>query len=277
MKSDGVYKKTQRTIQKEYNDTLQSILRKNRDYLKKVNQVQSGKIKPPSGLKTEAQVEAWKRGYLRRYLAKTEAVNKSVKEMQDAGVRVRKSIRDAMNKTYGIEHGSVVDALRAGRLMKPPTERQAAILLDGKLQSFDIQALRNLSNGDVARKRLQREFAASIVKGESDEAVIKRIQKVTGMEESHAKTVLRTERTRVIGMAQQDASEEYTEKTGRVPKKRWKCMFRNSRESHVGLHNHVVRADEEFLPGLAFPGDPRAPARETVNCQCHMEVFDDDE
>ena len=47
MKSDEVYKKTKRQIQKDYNDALEEALRKNREYFKTVEKVQNGKIKPP--------------------------------------------------------------------------------------------------------------------------------------------------------------------------------------------------------------------------------------
>ena len=56
LKSDEVYKKTKRQIQKDYNDALEEALRKNREYFKTVEKVQNGKIKPPSGLKTDAQI-----------------------------------------------------------------------------------------------------------------------------------------------------------------------------------------------------------------------------
>ena len=59
MKSDEVYKKTKRQIQKDYNDALEEALRKNREYFKTVEKVQNGKIKPPSELKIERQIEAW--------------------------------------------------------------------------------------------------------------------------------------------------------------------------------------------------------------------------
>ena len=60
MKSDAVYKKTKRQIQKEYNDALERALKKNKEYFKTVEAVQNGKIKPPSGLRTDAQIEeAW--------------------------------------------------------------------------------------------------------------------------------------------------------------------------------------------------------------------------
>ena len=55
----------------------------------------------------------------------------------------------------------------------------------------------------------------------------------------------------------------------------------NSRDSHIALHGRWVRGTEDFIPGvLAFPGDPRAPAKEVCNCHCVLierPLLDDEE
>lgn len=273
MVSDDVYKKTKREISKEYNDALEKSVKKTKDYYKTVEKVQNGEIKPPSGLKTEKQIEAWKRGYLTRYAEKVEVVDTMVEELEGAGVKCRKKITKMMEKTYGIENKATIETLDAEDIIAPKTEKQIKVLLDKEMSVLDKGALGSLENGDLARKRLRREMAQGILKGEDDEQMMKRIQRVTGMQESDARRVLETERTRVIGMSQQATAEEYYQKTGKMPSKRWICSFHNSRESHAGVHGITVKIDEVFPNGLRYPGDENAVATETINCRCRMEII----
>lgn len=54
----------------------------------------------------------------------------------------------------------------------------------------------------------------------------------------------------------------------------WICVFRNSRESHMDMHEQVRRQGEPFISGngneLRYPGDRSAPIEEWINCQCYL-------
>lgn len=276
-------KKTQRQIQKEYNDALEAAMRKNREFLKKARDVESGKIKPPGGLKTEKQVEAWKRGYMRRAAEQSGVVESIAKEMQLAGIKVRKRIQDTMARVYDVSRRNTIkllDKVIKGNLPEM-TRKQIEILLyrSGKAGAFSKIAFKNMGSDARAVKRLRNEFVMALRRGEDDAKIIERIRKVTGMEEYDAMRVLRTERTHIESMAMQDTAMEHYKKTGHRSRKRWICAFRNSRETHMMMHGQTVYIDEDFtLPSgnpISYPGDSRAGAAEVCNCQCRMEIVEE--
>lgn len=87
-------------------------------------------------------------------------------------------------------------------------------------------------------------------------------------------------RTRIQSQAANDNLLD-AERLGLRVAKQWSCKLHNSRDSHIALHGRVVMAGEDFIPGvLAFPGDPRAPAKEVCNCHCVLierPLLDDEE
>lgn len=282
MSNDTEVKKTARQIQKEYNDALAAAIKKNREFLKKAKDVQSGKIKPPASLKTEKQIEAWKRGYLRRAAEKSAVVEEIASEMQSAGIKTRKRIQETMGRIYADTRNNIVKLLDkvAPANLPEMTRKQAEILLyrSGKAGAFSKIAFENMGSDARAVKRLRNEMAQAIMRGEDDAKIIKRIRNVTGMEESDAMRVLRTERTHIESLAMQDTAQEHYKATGVRPRKRWICTFRNSRDSHKAMHGQTVFIDEDFtLPSgnpISYPGDSKAGASEVCNCQCRMEVLE---
>lgn len=279
---DRAVAKTQRQISKEYNDALQAAIRKNREFLKRARDVESGKIKAPSGLKTERQIEAWKRGYMRRAAEKSSVVEKIASEMSDAGIRTRKRIQATMGRVYAESRKNAAKLLDKTVPANLPqyTRRQAELLLyrDGKSGAFSRIAFQNLGSDAKATKRLRNELAQGIIKGENDAKIIERIRRVTGMELNDAKRVLRTERTHIENLATQDTAMEHYQATGVRAMKRWVCTFHNSRDSHIAMHGQTVFVDQDFtLPSgepISYPGDSRAGAAEVCNCQCYMEIVE---
>lgn len=282
---DREIEKTQRQISKEYNDALQAAIRKNREFLKRAKDVESGKIKPPSVYKTEKQIEAWKRGYMRRAAEKASIVENIALEMQSAGIKIRKRVQEAMTRVYQRSRENVTNLLNKTIPADIPelSRKQIEILLykNGGAGPFSKIAFENMGSNARVTKRLKNEFAKAILRGEDDRKIIDRIQRVTGMEENDAKRVLRTERTHISNLAAQETAIEHYKKTGVKSKKRWICTFHNSRDSHKDMHGQTVFIDEEFtLPSgqrIRYPGDSKAGASEVCNCQCYMKILRGDE
>lgn len=278
---DALENLTSRQISKYYNDALAAAVRKSKDFLRRARDVNSGKIKPPSGLHTEKQIEAWKRGYMRRALDRTNAIETIADEMRGAGIRTRKRTQSMLSTVYSMSSRNTAKLLDKTIPADLPeiTRRQASVLLygDGHAGPFSKIAFKAMGQDERVKKRLRNEFAAGIIKGENDEQLIARIRSVTGMELNDAKRVLRTERTHIESLAEQDTALEHYRATGIRHKKKWICMFHNSRDSHMQMHGQVVFIDQDFtLPSgqpISYPGDSRAGAAEVCNCQCRLEII----
>lgn len=274
--------KTQRQISKEYNDALHESLRKTREFFKRARDVETGKIKPPSSLKTQAQIDGWKRGYMTRAAKKAAVVEQIADAMKTAGVKTRSRLQQSMVRVYE-KTRKVTGKLLTKRFpanIPDIDRRKIQALLYGKdsNRSFSKIAFHRLAVAKDVSGKLRQEIAQGIAKGEGRDQLLKRIMKVTGAEEKDAMRILRTESTQVESMAQMDVMDEVYHQTGRKPWKRWNCVFVNSRDTHMNMHGQEVPYDEPFhSPSgalLMYPGDNSAPAEEVVNCQCFMEVFD---
>lgn len=281
---DRLIEMTARKISKAYNDALAAAIKKNREFLKRAKDVESGKIKPPSVYKTKKQVEAWKRGYMRRAAEKSGVVENIAKEMQAAGIKVRKRIQESMSRVYEKSRENVIKLLDKTIPAHLPemTRKEIELLLyrQGKAGAFSKIAFKNMGSDARVTKRLRNEFAQGLKRGEDDAKLIARIRKVTGMEEGDAARVLKTERTHIQSLAAQEAAMEHYRATGVRPRKQWICTFHNSRDSHIAMHEQIVFIDEDFtLPDgkkISYPGDSKAGAAEVCNCQCYLKILKGD-
>lgn len=268
-----------RQISKEYNDALQAAIRKTRDYFKRANDVDKGRIKPPSSLKTEKQIEGWKQAYKTRAAKQAAVVDKMAAEMKAAGIRTRNRIVNSMTTIYDKTRKYTVDLLNKKIRADIPgmSRQQIKTLLYGKgMDAFSKVAYNRLGNGRNVAARLRQEMALSIAKGEDKDKLLQRIIKVTGAELNDAKRILRTESTHIQSMAQQEAAEEHYRETGVKSFKCWHCVFVNSRDTHMQMDGQTVPIDQPFVSPsgavLMYPGDFSAPPEEVINCQCYMEI-----
>ncbi len=123
----------------------------------------------------------------------------------------------------------------------------------------------------MIRSALQSQMAQAAILGESQEKIIKRIQKVTGQAEYQARRIAQTERNRVQSQARAEALHEAA-KMGITVTKTWSARMRNTRDSHAALNGTEIPENEKFHTiwgnELRYPGDPEAPAAEVINCFC---------
>lgn len=148
---------------------------------------------------------------------------------------------------------------------------------------FTKLSLDNLSNKEIIRRQLQVEIEKHIRAKEASSGLAERIRKVADMSLARAKTTAQTERTRALnGTRIADAIRQYQtdyEKAAKGHRKRPEMpMFqwinprtaKEPRHEHVAISGDVRSVGEEFLPSLRYPGDPQAPASQTINCHCYV-------
>lgn len=165
------------------------------------------------------------------------------------------------------------------------TRKKLADLADLAEQEspFTKMSLDNLGNEEIIRRQLQVEIEKHIRAKEGSSGLVERIRKVTGATMNRAWTAAQTERTRALnGTRVSSAIREYIEKYDKAVKGHRKRpelpvfqwvnpgTAKEPRHMHVAISGDKRPVGEEFLPSLRYPGDPNAPASETINCHCYV-------
>lgn len=151
---------------------------------------------------------------------------------------------------------------------------------------FTKMALDNLSNEEIIRRQLQVEIEKHLRAKEGVNGLLERIRKVIGATMNRARTAAQTERTRALnGMRVSQAIRDYLDKYDKAVKGHRKRpelpLFqwinpqtaKEPRHEHVAISGDVRPVGEEFLPSLRYPGDPNAPASQTINCHCYIRRY----
>lgn len=165
------------------------------------------------------------------------------------------------------------------------TRKKLADLADIAEQEspFTKLALDNLSNEEIIRRQLQVEIEKHFRAKEAASGLAERIRRVTGATMNRARTAAQTERTRAlngtrVSAAIRDYLDEYDKavkghrEMPELPVFQWvnPLTAKEPRHMHVAISGDKRPVGEEFLPSLRYPGDPNAPASQTVNCHCYV-------
>lgn len=258
-----------------YSAAMEDALKSKKRFLRKIRDIDEGRIKPPQHYVDTGQVKKWREGFVRELIRQENVIDGIMQELDRAGVRASVAIQQANTEYYVLNHEEAVRQLAKGLkpngmdgTLKARTRKQVEILLRDEMPVFSKLAYSNLAHSTAVRNRLQNELAQATILGESQEKLIRRIRDVTGQAVWQARRIAQTERTRVQSQARWDAGNEAMALGVRVAN-RWSTRMVNSRDSHVALDGKWAWQGEYFPGGLLrYPGDPTAPAQEVVNCHC---------
>lgn len=258
-----------------YADALRNATKKRAAFLRKIEAIDEGRIKPPQYYIDTDQVVKWRRGFVRELIRQENVIEGIMEELNRAGVQAADEIKSTMPEYYAINREEAVELLSDGMhnagldgSFRQQTRRQIETILTDLQPPFSRLAYQNLGRNPAIRRRLEHELSQATILGESQEKLIKRIMAVTGQAQWQAKRVAQTERTRVQSQARWDAGNEAMALGVRVINE-WSARMINTRDSHAELDGKWA-LQGEYFPGspLRYPGDPTAPAEEVVNCHC---------
>lgn len=273
--SDELEKALQKRIESVYGDALKQAVKSCERFLRKIRDVDEGKIKPPAYYDTPEKVLKWRRGFTRELLRRENVIKNIEKAIQQAGVEIEPVMRETVANVYHVNRlytAKLVDQQAGVNLSySVPTTAQAEIILKDSQPPMSKIAYQNLREAPAMMRRLQNEMTQAVMLGEDQKKLIHRIRNVMGNSAYCAKRIAQTERNRVQSQARSDTIREAAE-AGVVMHKRWSTRMVNSRDSHVALNGVEIPEGEKFHTiwgnALAYPGDPDAPAREVINCRC---------
>lgn len=271
--SDALEKSLKKRIADVYGEALKRAVRNNRAFLTNVKNLDEHAKKLEAGGWTSEKIEKWRKEEVLRLLRQQRLVQSIADEMDRAGMEIAPEIKARMAEVYKVNSDAtfrhINSRVNANFALIP--KAQVKIILDDAQPVFSKIAYQHLGKNKVIRDALQSQMAQAAILGESQEKIIKRIQKVTGQAEYQARRVAQTERNRVQSQARADALHEAAQ-AGVIVTKKWSARMRNTRDSHAALNGTEIPESEKFHTiwgnELRYPGDPEAPAAEVINCHC---------
>lgn len=273
--TDRIERETMARLNGIYADALKQALKEQAAFLKKIKDVDDGKIKPPQYYVDRGEVDKWREGFTRELIRRQQVIDGIIKRLDAAGIEAGDVILKSMKEIWRVNREETAKLLQ-GEAKKAGINvnfaqydaHQLDVLMQENQSPFSKIAYKNLGQNPAVRRRLQNELSQATILGESQRKIIKRIRAVTGQAQWQARRVAQTERTRVQSQATYMTEQEAVAKGVNVVN-RWSTRMVNSRETHIALDGKWAKHGERFSGSiLRFPGDPEAPAGEVINCHC---------
>jgi hypothetical protein len=162
------------------------------------------------------------------------------------------------------------------------TDHQAGII-DNARKQLEGGKLADYLKRELRDKRFDRTILRAIKDGTplSQDQIDRMIREMKDNAlQLRAETVARTETMKALHAAQQEGLRQLSD-TGRVRPEQIRRVWRTAqdksvRDTHGAMEGQSVGLDQPFTTGagvsLMYPGDPRGPAAEVINCRCHVDV-----
>lgn len=272
--ASGALEKTlQQRIAEVYGEALKRAVRNNRRFFTNVQNLDARAKQLEAGGWSSAKIEKWRKEEIMRLLRQQRLVKNIADEMNRAGMEIAPEIKKRMAEIYKINSDATFQRIndRVNANFALVQKKQVPIILNDTQPVFSKIAYRHLGQNRAIRTALQNTMAQAAILGESQDKILKRIQKITGQAKYQARRVAQTERTRIQSQARAEALHKAAE-MGIITTKEWSARMRNTRDSHAALNGVVIPENKKFRTiwgnELRYPGDPEAPAAEVINCHC---------
>lgn len=198
--------------------------------------------------------------------------------------QLQASIRDTLVK-YGevaassaaAAHASAVDA--AGDAVAATLRVRAGVVLPA-IQTAQLDGMKTFLTSKIRdisldlTNRVNQELGLVIIGSKSPFEAMKAVEARLGGGIDRAATIVTTEVMRAYSAGAQGQAEKYFDQFGLVSWKTWRKSGKLApRVNHVIIDGQRRRFDQPFslnggLVKLMWPRDPKAPAKETINCGC---------
>ena len=197
------------------------------------------------------------------------------KDEEDYKTTIAAEFKGIPEKAFDITMVTIVNEENAGALeaLRAKTESRSSKLLE-KLSNRTFSSITETTSNQVIRT-----IEAGISSGKGLREIGEEISKMTGLNESRATTISRTEALTAVSLSQKSAMDSASEVIDDLVKV-WvnandnrvrgnpAGLYPDAQDNHWKLGGEFVDVDGTFSNGLDYPRDPKGKAFEVINCRC---------
>lgn len=256
-----------------------SQLRKLEKQIKTAYTVAYGNVKAEM-LKLKAEIDELAKTPQERLLLwqKRKRLDELAKTMTDGVVGGTLTALALLNKASKTVYSTVYNDTAESLSLKELTARGVERALQNQANPFNEISIDGLKDKSVLERKIKSALLSSILSGESQNEMAKRIKAVTESEMKDTIRLTRTQITQVENGARQTLGD-YAKDEGLTVYKRWVTQGDDRvRDKHASADGQEVPIDEPFEVGgelLMYPADTSlgASADNVINCRCYVEIF----